>query len=441
VGALDEVLDRVPEHDRFLTPVELEDAFRHLVEAFPGRARCEAVGRSADGRNIDLVSVGHGDRAVLLVGVPHPNEPVGTLTALFLARLLCEDEALARRLDVTLHVIPVADPDGLALNTEWLPGPMTLASYAGGYYRPPHHEQVEWSYPVHYRTLRFPRPAPETAAVMRVMERVRPEVFYSLHNSSFGGVYFYASEDRPATFERWRHLVESLGLPLHRGEPEVPYLEELGPAVYRMFGIANTYDYFARTLGADPAPLIGAGTSGDDWMRHVRADSFSVVCEVPYFAMPGSADPTPSGRRRRDVVLEGLDRAGRIADLVAEALGELPPDAPSDRLLRSVRAYVEKTPERLAAERVNAAAAEFDREATVGEVCDAVWGPVVYHTLYVGETARVATSMGARTLADRLLRQVRGLEETLATEAGLHALPLRRLVQCQAGAGLVSMGC
>lgn len=436
---LDEVLERVPEHDRFLEPAELDAAFEHLVEGFPGRARRERVGASAEGRPIDVVSVGHGGRPVLLVGVPHPNEPIGTLTALFLARLFCEDEALSRRFDITLHVVPVADPDGLALNTGWLGHPMTLPSYACEFYRPPHHEQVEWSYPVHYRTLRFPTPAPETAAIMRVMERVRPELFYSLHNAGFGGVYFYASDDRPSVFGGWLDLVERLGLPLHRGEPEVPYLETLAPAIYRMFGIADTYDYFARTLARDPAPLIGAGTSGDDWMRRVREDSLSIVCEVPYFSTAASGDRTPSGRSRRDVLAEGIGRASEIAAVVAAAFATVGDTAPNDRLARSVAAYVEKTPDRLAAERANLAEREFDREATRGEAMDASWGPVLYHALYVGEASRVAASAGDTALAGRLRAEVARLDERLRSQAGLHALPLRRLVQCQAGAGLLAM--
>jgi hypothetical protein len=439
VNELDDVLERVPHHDRFLEPAELDAAFAALLRAFPGRARREQVGTSAEGRPIDLVTIGHGSRPVLLVGVPHPNEPVGTLTALFLARLLCEDEALARRLDVTLHVVPVADPDGLALNAGWLDRPMSVSTYAAGFYRPPHHEQVEWSYPVHYETLRFPRPAPETAAVMRVMERVRPEIFYSLHNAGFGGVYFYASEDRPGVFAAWRTLVGRLELPLHAGEPEVPYLEPLAPGVFRMFGVADTYDYFARTLGTDPASLIGAGTSGDDWMRCVRADSFSIVCEVPYFSTPASGDPAPSGRPRREVVLEGLDRAEAIAGVVAAAVARLARWMPADRLARSILAYDEKTPKRLAAERANVGDAEFDREATLGEACDASWGPVFYHALYVGEASRVAERAGDAALAAELRGEVGRLDEMLTTQAGLRALPLRRLVQCQAGAGLVAI--
>src|SRR2546427_2940685 len=44
------------------------------------------------------------------------------------------------------------------------------------------------------------RSAPETAVLMRVMERVRPAFFYSLHNAGFCGVYFYVSRDRPELY-------------------------------------------------------------------------------------------------------------------------------------------------------------------------------------------------------------------------------------------------
>lgn len=437
---LAEILQRVPAHDRFLSSQEVHGAFDDIVEEFPGIARSEAVGCSAEGRPIQLLSVGHGTTPVLVVGVPHPNEPIGILTSLFLARLLCEDECLSRRLDVTLHIVPVADPDGLALNEEWLGKPMSFRSYAKGFYRPPHHEQVEWSYPVLHRTLRFPRPAPETMAVMRVMERVRPKLFYSLHNSGFGGVYFYASEHRPETFSRWTELVSRLGLPLHRGEPEVPYLEELAPCVYRMFGVADTYDYFARALDIDPAPLIGAGTSGDDWMRRVRSDAFSIVCEVPYFSVPGIGDDGASGISRRHAISTGLDHAGRALALVKRAASTLPLDLGAlGRVGRSLLAYVEKTPDRLAAQREHLGAAEFDREATRAEAVDATWGPVFYHAMYLGEALRLAHEVGDEALAVDLSAELDRVDVQLRTEAGLERLPLQQLVRCQAGAALTAL--
>jgi len=175
----------VPDLDEFLTLEELQASSRALVSEFPSLARLETVGTSSEGRPIELLTIGHGATPVLLLGVPHPNEPIGTLTLEFLCRLLCEDDALRARLDVTLYAIKVSDPDGLVLNEGWLKGGFSPLRYALNYYRPPHREQVEWSFPVEYKTLSFTTPAPETAAVMRVMLRVRPRMLYSLHNAGF----------------------------------------------------------------------------------------------------------------------------------------------------------------------------------------------------------------------------------------------------------------
>src|SRR5262249_54866924 len=147
-------------------------------------------------------------------------------------------------------------------------------------------------------------------------------VFYSLHNAGFCGVYFYASDARPALFVALQDLVRRHGLPLHRGEPEVPYLVPLAPAVYRLFGIADTYEYLADTLERDPAPIIEAGTSSDDWLARI-CESFSFVCELPYYTAPALDDTTPTDRRRRDVVLEGLAAAEALHAEIAAALASV----------------------------------------------------------------------------------------------------------------------
>jgi hypothetical protein len=397
------------------------------------------VGESAEGRPIDLVTIGHGRIPVLLLGVPHPNEPIGTLTIDFLCRLLCEDDDLRRLLDVTLHVIPVADPDGLVLNEGWFKGVFSPLRYALHYYRPPHREQVEWSFPVSYRTLHFATPSPETATVMRVMLRVRPRVFYSLHNAGFCGVYFYASHDRPELFHAFHDLVAAEGLPLHRGEPEVPYLRTLAPAVYALFGIDETYDYMARTLREDPAPLIEAGTCSDDWLKRVVPDAFSLVTELPYYTSPVLADTTPAGVTRRDAVEAGLARAARLHGECAAAFDALRAPLPEHRLTRSVRDYLAKTPKRLAAERANAAGDAFAREATRAEALDATTCRAFYHCVYLGEVFRLAALTHDAALADRLHDRLATITAEIAQESELRVLPIRPLVAVQSGAGLLAM--
>ena len=435
--ALDGLLTRVPQHDRFRTWAELRQGAAGLAREFPGLARVETVGASREGRPIELLRVGHGRRRMLCVGAPHPNEPIGTLTIEFLARLLCEDDELRASLDVTLYAIPVADPDGFVLNEGWFEGEFSPARYALHFYRPPHREQVEWSFPVDYKTLRFTTPAPETATLMRVMERVQPTFFYSLHNAGFCGVYFYVSHDRPDLYPALHRLVADQGLPLHRGEPEVPYLETLAPAVYRLFGIADTYEYLARTLGTDPAPVIEAGTSSDDWLAR-RVDAFALVCELPYYTAPALEDATPTDQRRREVVLEGLAKAESLHGEIATTfvgLGTLP----DHRLVRSVADYVAKTPARIAAERANAGSPEFERPATRAEACDATICTPFYHMLYLGEARRVAALAEDRTTVDRLAERVERLATDLTRASRLRVLPLRSLVGVQAGSGLLGL--
>jgi hypothetical protein len=428
----------VPDHREFLTLAELAERTRALVAEFPGLARREIVGESAEGRPIELVTIGHGRHPALLVGVPHPNEPIGTLTLDFLCRLLCEDAGLRARLDVTLYVVPVADPDGFVLNEGWFKGAFAPACYAREFYRPPHREQVEWSFPVSYKTLRFARPSPETATVMRVMLRVRPRFFYSLHNAGFCGVYFYVSGERPGLFAAFHRLAADLGLPLHRGEPEVPYLRTLAPAVYALFGIGDTYEYLASTLGEDPAPVIDAGTSSDDWLGTV-CDAYSLVCELPYYTAPGLTDTSPGGRPRRAVALEGIARAEGLYDESAAAFAALGARVPAHRLTRSVADYLAKTPKRLAAERAHAAAPEFDREATRAEALDAVTCRAFDHLPYMGEVRRLAVMLGEHALAERLEARLETLAAQVARESDLQVLPLRPLVAMQAGAGLLGL--
>ena len=428
----------MPDQREFLTLEELRASSRRLVAEFPGVARLETVGASAEGRPIELLTIGQGRTPALFLGVPHPNEPIGTLTLEFLCRLLCEDAELRARLDATVYAIKVADPDGLVLNEGWFKGAFSPLRYALDYYRPPHREQVEWSFPVEYRTLRFTTPSPETASVMRVMERVRPRFFYSLHNAGFCGVYFYVSHERPALFAALHRLVASQGLPLHRGEPEAPYLRTLAPAIYALFGVDETYEFMARTLGEDPAPLIEAGTSSDDWLRRV-SDAFSLVCELPYYTAPGLEDAGPAGMSRGAAVLGGLARAEALRAECARAFGALRGRVPEHRLTRSVADYLAKTPKRLAAERAHAQGPDYGREATRAEALDATTCRAFYHMLYLGEACRLAEMVGERGLAGELRARLAAIAGEVERESALRVLPLRPLVAVQAGAGLLAL--
>src|SRR5439155_683279 len=187
---------------------------------------------------------------------------------------------------------------------------------------------------------------------------------------------------RPALFAALHRLVARQGLPLHRGEPEVPYLRTLAPAVYALFGIDETYEFMARTLGEDPAPLIEAGTSSDDWLRTI-CDAFSLVCELPYYTSPILEDMTPAGLSRREAVHAGVARAEAMHATCARDSDIVAARAPAPRL---------------------------------------------------------AAMVGARALADRPRARLGAAAADIARESSLRVLPLRPLVAVQAGAGLLALG-
>jgi hypothetical protein len=98
-GWLAAEIESVPPIDAFATVDELADAGRRLAEAHPGAVRLHRVGTSAQGEPLTCLTVdgGPGAPEALVFGLPHPNEPIGGLTAVHLAQRLAADADLRGR--------------------------------------------------------------------------------------------------------------------------------------------------------------------------------------------------------------------------------------------------------------------------------------------------------------------------------------------------------
>jgi hypothetical protein len=433
-----QVVAAVPEYTEFLTVAELSASSRDLARRYPKLVTLQTIGTSTEGRPIEMLTIGTGKRKALLVGTPHPNEPIGTLTLEFLSRRLCEDDELREELDYTFLMIKCSDPDGTMLNEGWFKQPFSPLTYALNYYRPAAREQIEWSYPVHYKTLHFTESCPETRAVIEVMDSERPTFLYSLHNAGFCGCYFYVSRPLPGLFPRLRRAVASQGLPLHRGEPEVPYAKRFEEGIFAMFGVQEQYDYLARNLAEDPAPYIEHGTSSDDYLKTLTA-GYSLVCELPYYFDPVLNDTSPAGISRREALLQGIFRVDSIYHDVREYFAIVGRGAPRDRLYRSVDEYTKKTPKRLAALKREVEAPQYAREATKAEAFDATVCRVFYHMLYLGEVYRLAVARGNEEVARIVRRRLEEICGQLSTQSNIETLPLRKLVSVQVAAGLQAL--
>lgn len=434
-----DIVQIIPDYQEFLSPAELHQSSVQLAEEFPAIAQLRKIGTSTDGRPIEMLTIGHGSRTALLFGVPHPNEPIGTLSLEFLSRLVCERQDIREQLDTTFLIVKVIDPDGLALNAGWLKGVFSPLEYALNYYRPTQAEQVEWGFPIDYKTLHFSSPSAETQVLMRLMKEHRPSFCYSLHNASFCGVYFYASQRLPSLFEQFHQVVASQDLALHQGEPEVPYLQAWAQAVYPFFSVRDSYDYLEKNLGHDPAPYILTGTNSADYLQQRVPDALSLVCELPYFTDPTLDDNSPAGLSRREALAESMQRTEKTLGLIETHFSALTSRVPTNRLFRSVADYLQRTPKRLTAQRKQTEEAAYAEEATTAQAFDVLVCRNLHPALYLGEVYRLAKAAGEEEHAAEIRTQVEERIRQIEAESHIVIVPLKKLVAVQVGSGLLAL--
>lgn len=300
------IIDDVPDYKAFLTVDEMDSESLALAKEFPDICSVKKVGESRSGHPMYCLKIGNGPKKALLFGLPHPNEPMGAMMLTYLSRKLCTDDAFREASGYTWYMIKAADIDGAVLNEGWFKGPITLTNYARHFFRPTAEEQVEWTFPVDFKTLHFHSPIPETQALMKVMDEVKPDFMFSLHNSGFGGAYWYFNREAPEIYQTIEKRTTDLGIPLHLGEPEAPYIKELYPAIFKLSGIDEEYSYYEKFGdGTDPAKLISAGNSSDSYVK--KYGTFCLVAELPYFYSPKITDTSPAGIQRADAARKGLE--------------------------------------------------------------------------------------------------------------------------------------
>jgi hypothetical protein len=337
-SALVREMASVPPFDRFDTVDELTERLRALTEEFPDTARARRVGTSRLGEPLQCVSVGDGPAAAVVFALPHPNEPIGGLTALHLARRLCEDADLRKRMGYTWHIVPCIDPDATRLNEGWLHGPFTLSHYGRHFYRPAGSEQVEWTFPIDYRGVYFDDAIPETVALMRLIDEVRPVFTCSLHNSEYGGAFYYVSRGTPELFATLQAIPGHVGVRLDTGEPESPDLELFDTAIYRSLSARTIIDAaLANGRAADSMGSSG-GSSADYGDRH---GTFTLLCEVPQWTSDAADDTTPTDLAYADLLRETGADLTELGDVLDSVLDDVAEDCRTESpFLRASRFFV-----------------------------------------------------------------------------------------------------
>ncbi|MFD5625086.1 M14 family zinc carboxypeptidase [Streptomyces sp. NPDC127072] len=312
---------------RYPTVTETASSARALAAHRPGLCRLRQVGVSRGGRPLQLLSIGHAPRAVLVVAGAHANEPTGGSTVLAVAERVLHEREL--RADTSWHFLLCADPDGASLHVT--PAPRTLLDYHLGFFRPAGPEQPEWSPSV----LPPDRLPPETHVLTRVIDELRPYLQVSLHGTDVGGSWVQLTRDVPGLAEPFAKSAAELHIPVETAASDAAGWPASGPGVHVM-----------------PAPGLRAAypSMPDDarhstWYHAHRYGGLTAVVEVPMWASDLVDDPTPHpapGAAMRRLARRLLRDTLQVEAVLAETLPRLQgPDGP---LLRASRWALELVP-------------------------------------------------------------------------------------------------
>jgi hypothetical protein len=447
---LDEVIDQVPEYREFLTVKELDKSSRLLAEEF-NTIEMKKIGESGEGRPINYVKIGEGSKNALLFAFPHPNEPIGSMTVEFLTRFFAENPDIVDSLDYTWYFIKAIDPDGAALNEGWFKGDFTPLKYAQNYYRPPGHEQVEWTFPVDYKKLRFSSPPPETKALMKVIDKVKPDFMFSLHNAGFCGVYYYISHPKEKLYTEYSQIVNAQGLPLHKGEPETPFIKKLAPAIFQMFGVQESYDFMLENGVENPQEVIESGTSSYDYLNKVTGrKGFTLVCEMPYFYDKALGDESLTKYDRRQLVLDSIDFSKEAHEFMKERF-EMIKDYcdPKHRLYTTIADTVAKFDKRMEPRIHHAKTSPmYEGKATVAQAFDNQVARPYFSSFRVAMTSRLCSiALEPSSSEEEIITEVRNeldlwVEETVENAikgTDFEVIPISKLVKIQVGSALLTI--
>ncbi|GEN81890.1 zinc carboxypeptidase [Sporosarcina luteola] len=449
----EEVVQNIPNYTEFLTVDEMDANSRKLAEEYPDVVDIFEVGRTRENHPLYCLKIGEGSKNALMFGLPHPNEPIGAMLLEYFTQELATNEKLRNELDYTWYIIKAWDADGTKLNEGWFKGPFTLYNYARNFFRPAGHQQVDWTFPIDYKKLKFNDSIPETTAMMKLIDQIEPEFIYSLHNAGFGGAYWYITHETSDVYDDLRKTAIKHGVPLSLGEPEAPFCEAYSPAIYQSLGIRQNYDYLEKYGVEKPEEHINVGTCSADYAME-KYDSFTLLTELPYFYDERIKDLSESAISRKEAVLSNLEFAEESDKFILQVLKETNQYTSKDNPFRlALEAFTDNKEGNAATREMVLTDPVYAKKATVAEEFDNLLVSKFYKMLSYGMLVRLSESELEKLKENpeedaekeavleaayqNALAHLKELSDKLEQEINYQAVPIQKLVAIQLECGLI----
>ncbi len=434
------LLKDVPNYGRFLRVNEIEDLTKK-IKNLPSIVE-QTIGRTTENKPLKMYSMGDGEKTALIIGVPHSDEPLGSLVATYYADWMSTHPE-AEFFDWRWLIIPVLEQRGMRMNEAWFDKADSLIDTAKTYFREPTENQYEWTFPFEYKGYEWIHTRPESIAVKEICKNEKPDLLCNLHHCSFYDTYFYFSRSLPKAYPRLRRLAKNLELPLSKVTPDVPFGKSLSPSFFQMYGVKDYIDYYTR-YEPDNLLTMRRGASSDEWYQEM-VGGFSFNCEVPLFKSSMKKNKEEANIKLKELLKKRKKKRAATIKYCIEALTELEPSfCFSDPvLLGSVLKHVADA--KIALDYLGSRIHSVeDRKASNFEVFENDLMVDVADMLMLGQIWRVANELQQKriknrteTLAETTNRMIMVLDKKIRIEGGFEPIPLEKLVKMQLGSILI----
>ncbi len=256
--------------------------YQELISRMDERSVFEKkhIGNSTQKTEIFGYTMGKGPIKVLIYGLPHSDEPIGTMTVDALSELISDNRELEN--DFTFFLIPCIDPDGLYLNRGWLKGPFNQMKFFLNRYHRPDKEDIDWSFPINTKNYSYTTTMNETNILRKIIDSYKPELFVTLHSIQFSGIHFYFSNNYVNLFDKIESFVEKSAIPLQKG---TPFFIEDGwtyrPGFYRIYTTKEMIRDYIRE-GIDISTLRRGEFSAGYYLEQ-NPKGIALVPEMPLY--------------------------------------------------------------------------------------------------------------------------------------------------------------
>jgi len=298
-----EVLRDVPHFETFCSVAKLHG----LVETLRGESSActvEVAGTSVCGEPIHHVRFGNGSAKALVVAFPHCHEPIGSLTVFTLMRLLHQGNRALAQADVEWHIVPCIDPDGALLNEGWTQKPFTFRNYMRSRHLQPWVDQVDCSFPITYKKLVFNQPSKEAKILQGLLDRIRPDFFFTLHNwIAAGGAWYGISHDIGQKYYLELHeLREQHHIPIQVSIAHQKWCAQFGEGIFELFVTKKLYDDLEQTLPS-PERFLPMGAASWEYLAEIKHNAVAFVAELPHLKYPSDGLKSETGQNLRQLKL------------------------------------------------------------------------------------------------------------------------------------------